>query len=93
MVKHDLPLPTANSNLHRRCDYRKDEYEDMTNAEMFWKTFGLRQKNPDEPIVLDKIWLEGKYIKPLGDSVIGIVDIGSFIQHVGYDEEQCGRTK
>ena len=62
--KHDLPLPIAGCYLHCRCDHREAEYEDMTNAEKFWETFGLIQKNPDEPIVLDKIWLEGKYIKP-----------------------------
>ena len=50
-MKNDLPLPVTARNLHCRCDYRKDEYEDMTNAEMFWKTFGLRQKNTDEQIV------------------------------------------
>ena len=63
----------------------------MTNIEKFAEVFGW-VPSLDEP--LDEYWAKDLYDIPIIEQrIIGEEDLSKYIQHVGYDDEQCGRTK
>ena len=83
--ENDLPLSVTNHHLHRRCDYRKVEYEDMTK---------------EQKEIIKALFLElAASLLDLRAAMRDILDsdddvtISQDIQHVGYSQEACGYNK
>ena len=76
-------MPAAHSYLHHGRDYRKDEYEDMKNVYAYNTTVCDGDYCPMDCDVCGK----------RDDAEEANEEVAEDIQHVGYDEEQCGREK
>ena len=82
-------MPVAARNLHRRCDYREVEYEDMMD-EYVYKTMCYAI---DETLdCLRRIALSFEKIANAYDMSQPSIECGE-IQHVGYSQEACGYEK
>lgn len=89
-------MPTAHSYLHYGCNYRTDEYEDM-----------IKTVDASDVQVVTKCLICDGFVPVFNvhDDHVRVCDeckkrlkrimypAAEDIQHVGYDDEQCGREK
>ena len=104
--QHDLSLFITNHHLHCRCNHREVEYKVMKmtlilpdstrHLNVIATTTFFEQKavavEPTEGSILDLMTFN-YYPSEDGTTPLSTFSGSEEIQHVGYDEEQCGRTK